>query len=100
MATARKNPGRIPPSLDVPLLTDVVEGADAPGGSPVPAPAAFLDEAALNAMLTERIAALADRLLQDAAEQFETLLIDRVREKLKEEIPALIAVALRENRKE
>lgn len=100
MTTARKNTGRIPPSLDVPLLTEVVEGADEPAGSSAPAPVAALDEAALNTILTERITALTDRLLQDAAGQFETLLIDRVREKLKEEIPALIAVALRENRKE
>ena len=48
-------------------------------------------------MLTERIAALTDRLLRDASAEVQTLLMDKVWEKLRKEIPAIVAAALKEN---
>ena len=98
MAATRKPPGRIAPSLDVPLLTDVVD-TDTPAPPKVGTPASTLDTEALNALLTERIAALTERLLQDASAEIHAALVNKVWEKLREEIPGIVAAALRENNK-
>lgn len=95
-----------PPAPDIPVLEDVVTPGD---GNPVPpklpaaAPATQKTAAAvippeiLSGMLTERIAALTDRLLRDASAEVHTLLMDKVWEKLRREIPAIVAAALKEN---
>jgi len=104
MAPPRKTPGRIPPNLDIPLLTEVVD-EDEPATTPMlrqePAPAraevVTITQELLSEMLTERIAALTDRLLRDAAAEIHATLVDKVWEKLREEIPAIVAAALKEN---
>jgi hypothetical protein len=99
MATTRKTPGRIAPSLDVPLLTEVVD-TDTPPPAKSVTPASGLDTEALKALLTERITALADRLLQDASAEIHAALVNKVWERLREELPGIVAAALRENAKE
>ena len=96
MATTRKTPGRIAPSLDVPLLTEVVD-TDTPVSAGTETPSPTLDTQALNALLTERIAALADRLLQEASAEIHATLVEKVWEKLREEIPGIVEEALRDN---
>ena len=105
MATARKPSGRVPPSLDIPVLTEVVEPApQAQAVAPTavepivpPAPVITIPQDVLNEMLTERIAALTDQLLRDASAEIHATLVNRVWEKLREEIPAIIEEALKEN---
>jgi hypothetical protein len=94
-----------PPAPDIPVLEDVVTPGD---GNPVPpkpqaAPVAQKPAAVaipreiLSEMLTERIAALTDRLLRDASAEMQAVLMDKVWEKLRQEIPAIVAAALKEN---
>jgi|SRR5579872_7299741 len=99
MAATRKPPSRIAPSLDVPLLTEVVD-TDAPAPAKTETRASGLDTEVLNALLTERITTLADRLLQDASAEIHAALVNKVWEKLREEIPVIVAAALKENTKE
>ena len=99
MATNRKPPGRIAPSLDVPLLTEVVD-TDASAPAKAGTPPSVLDTEALNALLTERIAALTDRLLEDASAEIHAALVSKLWEKLREEIPGIVAAALKEITKE
>jgi hypothetical protein len=103
---ARKTPGRIPPSFDIPLLTDIVdedEPVTAPVARPVeqaaPAqpPIITITQDMLSEMLTERIAALTDRLLRDASAEIHATLVNKVWEKLREEIPGIVEEALKEN---
>ena len=96
-----RKPGRTTPSLDIPVLTEVVEHA-APPPTPVAAAPAVLtiSQDLLSEVLTERIAALTDRLLRDASAEIHATLVNKVWEKLREEIPALVEEALRENGKE
>jgi hypothetical protein len=54
----------------------------------------------LSEALTERIAALTDRLLRDASAEIHATLVNKVWEKLREEIPAIVEQALKENGKE
>jgi len=101
MSPERKPPGRLPPSIDIPLLTDIVE--DEPANAPAPAvtaakpPVVTIPQELLSEMLTERIAALTDRLLRDAATEIHAALVDKVWEKLKQEIPGIVEDALKEN---
>ncbi len=101
---------RITPSLDIPVLTEVVED-EAPALVPQPAPApASVAEAApevltipqdlLSEELTERIAALTDRLLRDASAEIHATLVNKVWEKLRDEIPAIVEEALKVDGKE
>ncbi|MGA9852671.1 MAG: hypothetical protein WBR15_07045 [Gammaproteobacteria bacterium] len=95
-----------PPPLDIPVLQDVVTPGD---GNPVPPksratvpsapkPAApVISHDILEHMLTERIAALTDRLLREASADIQDLLMDKIWEKLRKEIPAIVATALKEN---
>ncbi|MGH8398002.1 MAG: hypothetical protein ACRETA_07130 [Gammaproteobacteria bacterium] len=100
------HPFDTPPVPDIPVLDDVI----APGnGNPVPpkpratAPVAQTPAAPairpeiLNDMLTERLAALTDRLLREASADIQDLLMDKIWEKLRQEIPAIVAAALKEN---
>ena len=102
-----RKPGRTEPSLDIPLLTEVVGEAapstPAPQAAPAPAsaPAVLtIPQDLLSEALTERIAALTDRLLRDASAEIHATLVNKVWEKLREEIPAIVEQALRENGKE
>lgn len=100
---------RITPSLDIPVLTEVVED-EAPALVPQPPPAPrSVAEAApevltipqdlLSEELTERIAALTDRLLRDASAEIHATLVNKVWEKLREEIPGIVEEALKQNGK-
>ncbi|HEY1774329.1 MAG TPA: hypothetical protein VGH91_14160 [Gammaproteobacteria bacterium] len=104
-----RKPGRTEPSLDIPLLTEVVgetPAASAPPAAPAPAPVASsppvltIPQDLLSEALTERIAALTDRLLRDASAEIHATLVNKVWEKLREEIPGIVEEALRENGKE
>lgn len=101
MSPERKPPGRVPPGIDIPLLTDIVE--DEPATTPAPAVTATkpmvvtIPQELLSEMLTERIAALTDRLLRDASAEIHAALVDKVWEKLREEIPGIVEDALKEN---
>jgi len=95
-----------PPALDIPVLEDVVTPGDgnpvppkAPAATPEPRkPAAIaIHKELLSEMLTERIAALTDQLLRDATSEVQGLLMEKVWEKLRKEIPAIVAAALNEN---
>ncbi|MGE5625880.1 MAG: hypothetical protein ACM3ZT_10075 [Bacillota bacterium] len=101
MAPPRKS--RIPPSLDIPVLTDVVEEAPeaTAAGDPAAAQAVIsIPQDVLADLLTERIAALTDRLLRDASAEIHATLVNKVWEKLRDEIPAIVEEALKENGKE
>jgi hypothetical protein len=100
MAPPRKT--RIPPSLDIPVLTDVVDESapeevpEALAGRPI----ITIPQDQLSEMLTERIASLTDRLLRDASAEIHATLVNKVWEKLKDEIPAIVEEALKDNGKE
>lgn len=104
MNTPRR-PGRIPPGLDIPLLTELADESMAPAAAPAPAPVAAasmqpiltIPQDLLSQELTERIAALTDRLLRDAAADIHATLVEKVWEKLREEIPGIVEDALRDN---
>ena len=102
MAPTRKT--RIPPSLDIPVLTEVVDepaGPESPAAVPVAAPPAFsLSQDQLTDLLTERIAALTDRLLRDASADIHATLVNKVWEKLRDEIPAIVEEALKDQDEE
>jgi hypothetical protein len=101
------NRPRIPPGLDIPLLTDLADesmataAAPAPPAAPAPAPVMqpvlTIPQDLLSQELTERIAALTDRLLRDAATEIHATLVEKVWEKLREEIPGIVEEALRDN---
>jgi hypothetical protein len=102
------NKPRIPPGFDIPVLTEVV-GEAAPTSPALPAPALpaassppvlTIPQDLLSEALTERIAALTDRLLRDASADIHATLVNKVWEKLREEIPGIVEAALRENGKE
>lgn len=93
---------RIPPSLDIPVLTDVVDESapeEAPK-TPADRPVITIPQDLLADMLTERIAALTDRLLRDASAEIHATLVNKVWEKLRDEIPAIVEEALKDNGKE
>ena len=99
MAAPRKP--RLTPTLDIPVLTEVVDpAAELAPPATAAAPVITIPQDLLSEMLTERIAALTDRLLRDAAAEIHTTLVDKVWEKLREEIPAIVADALKDNGKE
>jgi hypothetical protein len=107
MATARKPPGRVPPSLDIPVLTEIVQpmpeapaSATSAESAAQQAPIITIPQDVLSQMLTERIAALTDRLLRDASAEIHATLVNKVWEKLREEIPGIVEAALKENGKD
>ena len=97
---------RIPPSLDIPVLTEVAEAPEQePEDIAVPAPlpsspVVSISQDMLADMLTERIAALTDRLLRDASAEIHATLVNKVWEKLRDEIPAIVEEALKGEEKE
>lgn len=99
-----------PTMPDIPILNEVITAGDgkpvapkprtpAPPAAPVrPAPAKpEIRQDLLNDMLSERIAALTDRLLREASNDIQDLLMDKIWQKLRAEIPAIVAAALKEN---
>jgi hypothetical protein len=104
-----RKPGRVPPGLDIPVLTDLADESmvpavpQAPVATPAPAPASAMQpvltipQDLLSQELTERIAALTDRLLRDAAAEIHATLVEKVWEKLREEIPGIVEEVLRGN---
>ena len=107
--SAPRRPGTLPPGLDIPVLTDLADESmtpaaapapvptPAPAGSPMAQPVLTIPQDLLSEVLTERIAALTDRLLRDAAADIHATLVEKVWEKLREEIPGIVEEALREN---
>ena len=98
------NPLDTPAMPDIPVLDDVVTPGDgkpvAPKNGMAPAAPArpeVVRPDVLTEMLTERIAALTDRLLRDASNDIQDLLMDKIWEKLRVEIPAIVAEALGKN---
>ena len=99
------NPGqRVPPNFDIPVLTDLADESMAapvpPAAAPSPAaapPVLTIPQDLLSEELTERIAALTDRLLRDAATEIHATLVEKVWEKLREEIPGIVEEVLRGN---
>jgi hypothetical protein len=78
-----------PPRPDdaIPTLTDVVE-------LDTEASAAAFEE--LRTELAERVMALTEELVRDAARELEDELVARIAERLREELPTLIDAALRD----
>ena len=109
MNTPRR-PGRIPPGLDIPVLTELADESITPVTTPAPAPAPAvapsttpvltIPQDLLSQELTERIAALTDRLLRDAAAEIHATLVEKVWEQLHREIPGIVEAALRDNAKD
>jgi len=100
MANPRKT--RIPPSLDIPVLTEVVdESVPEPAPrAPSSPPVVTISQDLLADMLTERIATLTDRLLRDASAEIHTTLVNKVWEKLRDEIPSIVEEALKDKGKD
>jgi hypothetical protein len=73
---------------DIPTLTDVVDLE----------PQEVSEEtiAALHSELTARVLELAEELVQDARRDMEVILFERVRDRLRDQLPDLIDAALRE----
>ena len=105
---APRKPGRLPPGLDIPVLTELADESMAPPApapvapSPIPAtppaaPVLTIPQDLLSEELTERIAALTDRLLRDAATEIHATLVEKVWERLREEIPGIVEEVLRGN---
>lgn len=93
---------RVPLSFDIPVLTDLADESMVPPAAPAPAPVAAppvltIPQDLLSEELTERIAALTDRLLRDAAAEIHATLVEKVWEKLREEIPGIVEEVLRGN---
>ena len=96
---------RIPPSFDIPVLTDLADESmtaapPTPASAPAPVtatPVLTIPQDLLSEELTERIAALTDRLLRDAAAEIHATLVEKVWEKLREEIPGIVEEVLRGN---
>jgi hypothetical protein len=95
---------RVPPSFDIPILTEVADAPahepQAPAPTPTPAtsaPVLTIPQDLLSQELTERIAALTDRLLRDAAAEIHATLVEKVWEKLRDEIPGIVEEVLRGN---
>lgn len=100
------HPFDTPPMPDIPVLDDVVTPGDdkpvapktrTPPLAPAAPPKSEIRQDLLNDMLTERIAALTDRLLREASNDIQDLLMDKIWEKLRWEIPAIVAEALKKN---
>lgn len=93
---------RLPPELDIPVLTELADESMASPAPSIPSPAATppvltIPQDLLSEELTERIAALTDRLLRDAATEIHATLVEKVWEKLREEIPGIVEEVLRGN---
>lgn len=77
------------PSDDIPVLTDIVEPVDGRSSKYIDDTALFLGE--LEAHLTAMIHEQADELVHNACREMEALLLEQVSDRLKAELPGLIA---------
>ena len=77
------------PSDGIPVLTDVVTEEPATAAAPADGTLQFLDE--LEAHLTAVIHEQADELVHNACREMEALLLEQVSDRLKAELPAMIA---------
>ena len=78
----------------VPVLTDIVD--DAPGGAPpMDRTPLFLDE--LETHLTIAIHEKADEMVHNACREMEALLLEQVSDRLRSELPAMIARIIAEH---
>ncbi|MCU0257378.1 MAG: hypothetical protein MUF60_11630 [Vicinamibacterales bacterium] len=76
------------PLEDIPVLTDIVE--DGPGTSaPIDRTLLFLND--LEALLAKAIHEHADELVHNACREMEALLLEQVSDRLRAELPSLIA---------
>jgi hypothetical protein len=82
------------PSEDIPVLTDVVE-PDRPASKYIDDTALFLGE--LEAHLTAMVHEHADELVHNACREMEALLLEQVSDRLKAELPSLIARVIAEH---
>ena len=73
----------------IPVLTDIVEDETSPATAPIDRTSLFLDE--LEAHLTATIHEQADELVHNACREMEALLLEQVSDRMKAELPALIA---------
>lgn len=88
MGSGNQGPGEIP------VLTDVVE-QDARASTFIDDTALFLGE--LEAHLTAMIHEEADELVHNACRELEALLLEQVSDRLKAELPGLIAKVIAEH---
>jgi uncharacterized protein (DUF2267 family) len=84
------------PTDDIPVLTDIVE-PQRPA-----APSRYIDDTALflgqlEAQLTAMIHEQADELVHNACREMEALLLEQVSDRLKAELPRLIARVIAEH---
>jgi len=77
------------PSDDIPVLTDVVEPESRGSSKFINDTARFLGD--LEAHLTAVIHEQADELVHNACREMEALLLEQVSDRLKADLPALIA---------
>jgi hypothetical protein len=77
------------PSDGIPVLTDVVTEESVTAAPPADGALQFLDE--LEAHLTAVIHEQADELVHNACREMEALLLEQVSDRLKAELPAMIA---------
>jgi uncharacterized protein (DUF2267 family) len=77
------------PSDGIPVLTDVVTDQSLAATAPADSTLQFLDE--LEAHLTAVIHEQADELVHNACREMEALLLEQVSDRLKAELPRMIA---------
>jgi uncharacterized protein (DUF2267 family) len=82
------------PLDSIPVLTDIVED-DSHAAPPMDRTSLFLDE--LEAHLTAAIHEQADELVHNACREMEALLLEQVSDRLRAELPALIAGIIEEH---
>lgn len=79
----------------IPVLTDIVEDDAGAAAAPIDRTALFLDE--LEARLTATVHEQADELVHNACREMEALLLEQVSDRLKAELPGLIARVIGEH---
>lgn len=91
------DPGQGPPPPDddddVPILTDIVDGPALPAVSPWDPE----DLAGLKTALVAQVHDLAEGLVHQACRELEAVLLERIADRLKKELPELVERILREH---
>jgi hypothetical protein len=81
------------PQDDIPVLTDIVE--EAPDSAPIDRTLLFLGD--LEARLAALILDQTDELVHNACREMEALLLEQVSDRMRSELPALIARIVNEH---
>jgi len=81
------------PQDDIPVLTDIVE--EAPDSAPIDRTLLFLGD--LEARLAAAILDQTDELVHNACREMEALLLEQVSDRMRSELPALIARIVNEH---